>query len=422
VSAAPHLSDGPNIDASGALPPQAAVDLALPSGFGSSNPVNTNFWDVANTGYGGMQADHAFSEVVQIEQRTQKQNPIVVGLAALLGLGIIYGTYEYTVNDVNILDTVSQQLSTLLNGEEEAETVEVAPPPVKPAAVAPVEAAPAVVPTPESLGVVPGNPYWHLPNSIAGYPSAPSRSWTPEEEETWRGGLSHRFVYQHFKTVMDVRKRHLSGSESILWDAMQDSKFWTRMQAAIGLAEFNIPVATEQLEQALGQERSELVANFFERFVQKSTAAQRFIMRQSIRLLDERGRLVVLRALSREKDKYRALYLIAATQDPGPHVQRWVQKNLGSLHLQPTQEDLLLKIVRGELAAESVFSTAPVKKHDEPKKVSLEAGATSPDATNTKQTDFEDFKDSIGDVEFYNEDPSDSAVNDTPDLQTFDVE
>src|SRR5690606_20987690 len=115
------------------------------------------------------------------------------------------------------------------------------------------------------------------------------------------------------KAVMEVRERRLQGSEAILWDALEAPKFWTRMFAAIGLAEFNFEVSVSQLEGVLRRERSELIANFFERFVRQNTPAERFVMRQMIRLLDERGRLVVLRALQAGRDDLRSLYLIAAT-------------------------------------------------------------------------------------------------------------
>jgi hypothetical protein len=221
---------------------------------------------------------------------------------------------------------------------------------------------------------------------------------------------------------MDVRSRRLQGSEAILTAALQDKKAWTRLYAAIGLAELNSPPSVEQVEQALGRERSELLANFFERFVGRSTAAQRYVMRHALRLLDERGRLVVLRALLRADDAYRPLYVVAATQDPGLKVQRWVRQALPRLRLTAATEAQLLQVVRGTLPAAAVLQGAaalpPLEKAAAEAKA--ESKKTAP-ATIETVADFEDFEDSIGDVEFY-DDASGETMQDAQDKQTFDLQ
>ena len=268
-----------------------------------------------------------------------------------------------------------------------------------------------------------GNPYWTLPNKILGARAPLNRFWSPEEEEVLRAGMAHRFTYQRHKTVQEVRKHRFRGSDVILWDAMQEKKFWTRGFAAVGLAEFNVEVSLQSLEGALANARSELVADFFERFIRKPNAGQAFILRQVVRLLDEKGRLIVLRGIDRRNDDLRDLYMVAATKDPGKHVQRWVRDTLLRHPVKAERYDALLATVESGRGGESFMHAATPK----PKKAAAtKPGAKAKIGPSQVETEEEIDKelaqfDDDGDVEFYEGD-KDKAVSDKTDPQTFEYE
>lgn len=218
------------------------------------------------------------------------------------------------------------------------------------------------------LKPVAGNPYWALPNRLLQNQPVLGRPWTAEEEEALRGGLAHKWAYQRYKTVLDVRKSRLRGSEVILWEALQDKKFWTRMNAALGLAEIGSEVSVKVLEPTLVNARSELIANWLERWAEKPTAAQTFLARQILRLLDERGRLVALKVIAASRDSFADLYLVAANEDPQARVKNWSELVLSRRNLPPERRSELLNIVRGEaeyedtrfgVRASSSFGTGP---------------------------------------------------------------
>jgi hypothetical protein len=271
--------------------------------------------------------------------------------------------------------------------------------------------------------VFPDNPYWALPNRITKIVTAQRKPWTGEEEDAIRFASDSRYTYQRFKAVQDVRRSAWRGSESILFEGLNDKKLWTRMWSAIGLAEIGRELTVDEVDRALGNERSELVANFFERFVPRANEAQLYIMRQAVRLVDDRGREVILRALARHNHLYRDLYLAAATLDPGPRVQRFIGRSritrMPSLNF-----DALLAVVTGkaplppelqsvlpEPAADSAPSTPPTPANDKVADEVIEAPVMeTPDADEPIE---------IYDVESEKRDnavKAPAALNDTFDL------
>ena len=102
------------------------------------------------------------------------------------------------------------------------------------------------------------------------------------------------------------------------------------MFAAVGLAEFGIVLTPGEIKTALADARPELVANFFQRFVQKPTLGALFVMRQALVFIEAPGRLVVLKAIARAKESSRNFILIAALDDESEEIRQWAEGALAS--------------------------------------------------------------------------------------------
>jgi hypothetical protein len=360
-------------------------------------------WDVSGVpmeGDPGVEQD--FSELVEVQQQGPKSRAALYVVLAVLLAPIGYFAYEYLVNGVDPMTLVEGWMGS---GAEPTEPTEprVAQTPAATQPVTQTTQAPAVK-------TVPGNPYWPLPNRILGQRAAIGRIWTTDEEEAFRGGLANRYVYQHFRTVQAVRQQRLRGSDIILWEALQDRKFWTRMFAAIGLAELNVEISLKNLEATVVGARSELIATFFERFVEKPTPATLFIMRQMVRILDERGRLVVLRAIYASDDELRDLYLVAATQDPGRHVRQWITKALRRKPIPQARFDELTQVVQGSIAYRAAAggkgrAAAPTEK---------------PLSASEIERELAKFGESGGTVEFHESEATKKDADAQSDAETFD--
>lgn len=376
--------------------PGAGLRIASPPAGG----VAGDFWDVINPGVVGQQqpfsGNDGFDQIISSDRGlTARKIALYGALAGVLAIAG-YFVFQMLVYEKDPFEH-AQELYT-----QALEAIGLAEPPPAPVvkrhkkkAVA-VKAAEPEAKKPAST--VAGNPYWSLPNKLLGKEAELRRTWTAEEEETWRAGLAHRFAYQRYKTVQDVRERRLKGSEAILWDALQDKQFWMRGFAAIGIAEFNVEISLQSLETVIGDARSELIANFFERFTKKPTAPQAFVLRQILRLVDERGRIVALKGIAHSRDDLRELYLAAATKDPGPHVQRWIKAYLAEHPFKPERYNELMTVVDGSRSGDDVLGD-------------LDARPSAPAAKKTRPlhlaTDEEldkelsEFEKSTGDVEFY---------------------
>ena len=147
--------------------------------------------------------------------------------------------------------------------------------------------------------------------------------------------------------MKDVVSERLTGSDAILWDALEDDKFWTRMWAVIGLADFGVEIDNDAVLKALRDERPSLVTNFFKRFKDKSTPGQRYVMRYAIRNVDPRARRVICEALLNAGDDMSAVYLVAATLDQDVRVKNWANQNIGRLLLSPEQISLHKEQITG---------------------------------------------------------------------------
>lgn len=392
-----------------------APNATIPQLAQSAAPGGGNdFWDISDNDFAGQQMpqDQEFSELVQIEKTTTGTHPaLYLVLAVLLGVGG-FMAYVIFVEERNPIEMVQ----ALIEGR--SDEPELAPTPLKlpkpKVARNPrtdTRRLPVAAVQPKKKAVE-GNPYWALPNKIVGANKELGRFWSPEEEETFRAGLAHRYTYQRLKTVQDVRKLHLRGSDVILWDAMQDKKFWTRGFAAIGLAEQNVEVSLSTLEGMLTNARSELRADFFERFIRRPNAGQAYILRQVVRILDEKGRLIVLKGIERTKDPLRDLYMVAATKDPGKSVQRWVRDAMLRRGVGVEKYNELLEVVEGRASGGYLLTGGPAPRRVDSK---MSDRVATDEELDKELSAFDDD----GEVEFYD---TTKKADKKPDPDTFEYE
>ncbi|MDQ3232901.1 MAG: hypothetical protein M3Q07_13870, partial [Pseudobdellovibrionaceae bacterium] len=150
---------------------------------------------------------------------------LVLALAAALYLTSGDGTESPLSQILSQFDSISGSAPETPADEEGLEsaptmasTQQTTPAPVAPAAAAAPKPTPAV-----DLG----NPYWALPNPLENIEEfETSGMLTAGQEERWRQGLAHPFVWQRYKTVIDMRNSRLKGTQLLLNDALAQPKFW----------------------------------------------------------------------------------------------------------------------------------------------------------------------------------------------------
>jgi hypothetical protein len=172
------------------------------------------------------------------------------------------------------------------------------------------------------------NPYWYLSNPLEAHPQGLGRPMTGRDEETYRKGLNHEYVYQAYRVVRLMRSQRLQGAERVLIDAINHQKFWTRMEAIIALAEFGFEINIDTVERAIANVDPYLVAHYFKRSLAKPSPGALYVLKQAIRLADAPGRLMVLKVLSAQGWHKHGHYLAAATLDQSPMIQTWIQEEL----------------------------------------------------------------------------------------------
>ena len=153
--------------------------------------------------------------------------------------------------------------------------------------------------------------------------------------------MDHEYIYQHYRAIQEIRESQIKKAGVLLRQGLVDRKFWNRMYSAIGLVEFGTLVTEQELSIACEDTRSELIANFFKRFVKDPSAAQIYVMRHVLRFADSRGRQVILEAIARYKDEFRPIYLVAATMDRSPKIQAWANLALKKIRLSKDKADQL---------------------------------------------------------------------------------
>lgn len=197
------------------------------------------------------------------------------------------------------------------------------------------------------IEIVEGNPYWILPNQMQSRDPGLKRSWGAHEEDEMRRRLRSPYTYQRYKVVQDIRIKKLKGSEVILFEALKEKKFWTRMAALIGIAEFGYPVDLATVDQVLKGAREDTVANYFKRFRLKPTGAELFILRHALKLVGETARLHILQSLYRAPNDLNKLYIMASTYDPSPRVGKWVNRAINRIRTNASQMGLFDRVIRG---------------------------------------------------------------------------
>ena len=172
------------------------------------------------------------------------------------------------------------------------------------------------------------NPYWYLPNPLGKDPKPMQRPMSAAEKSRFLADLNHQYVYQAYKAMRQLRLLRLKGSETVFAQGLKHHKFWVRMEALIGLAEMGIPVSKETVGGVFEGARSSLIKNHFYRMKKDPSPGEKYIMLQSIKLVNGAGRLRILKNLSEHGFKDSKLYLAAATLDPENSIQRWLAGEL----------------------------------------------------------------------------------------------
>lgn len=190
---------------------------------------------------------------------------------------------------------------------------------------------PAPLPQNELLEVeeeIFANPYWYISNPLLPHSAPMGSPMGGKDEERYRAGLDHEYVYQAYRSVRMMRFERKKGAESVLFDAVAHRKFWVRMEALVALAEFGFELDLETIEQALQGVRPYLVSYYFKRYLKNPSSGGLYVLKQAIRLADAPGRLMVLKVLSRRHWRGHEHYLAAATLDTSPMIQKWLQDEL----------------------------------------------------------------------------------------------
>lgn len=157
------------------------------------------------------------------------------------------------------------------------------------------------------------------------------RAMSVTEEQGWKAALDHKFPYQHYRAVEEMRTFRAGGSESVLRLALDDKRFWVRMNAAIALVESGVPLMASEVEKAVKNpatkaERRDLLNGYFQRFTRSSNMAERYVLKFALPLVPDAARIEILQALANAGDPDVELFMIAGSFDPSRRVQRWATK------------------------------------------------------------------------------------------------
>jgi hypothetical protein len=314
----------------------------FPSDFQTA-PESVSLGTGTNAGTGVTRMTELFGSLSSSESRG-KRIALVLVLLVLVGGSVL----------MLLGDVTTELVEHMLGGDSTPTVVTRTEPRERPQApvqeVTPPETPPAVEPAAEDLQ----NPYWNLPNPLEGGPKlAPRGVITLTTEENWKAGLegskSLRYdTYLRYKTIQEIRKSRLKGSESLLTEALNQPKFWARMEALFGLAELGTPPDIDTVQNAIGNTRRALVKNYFKRFRSQANPAELYILRQAIRVVDAGARLVILEVLANQTDSANSLYFYAASFDPNPQIQGWYQRNSQKFQLTEEQKSQFKRYASGQ--------------------------------------------------------------------------
>lgn len=211
---------------------------------------------------------------------------------------------------------------------------------------------------PKLVEEIAGNAYWKLPN-----PSPPlidtSVGISPQQSDSWRAGLNHPFTHQRYKTTQEMRKTKVEGSVTILYEALVQPKFWTRMEALLGIAEHGVAIDNESMKTAIGDARPDLVKNYFKRFRKNYTDATAHVMRQAMRVVDGPARAVILNNLATHRGEVNDQYLYAASLNETDSVVKELGSKILFTHPLPAAHKLAYE---KSMTSETVEIAAPKRK------------------------------------------------------------
>ena len=274
-----------------------------------------------------------FSEILgPIKGQSGKRNIIILAVLLLIVIG--GGAYLYVGDSLFGDGAPAEDTAADSSAKEDAEVKEAAGP-VTAHQAGSEEKAPADTKAASDKAKVetsivqeiPGNPYWKLPNPVAAVSETPAPI-TTQQTEAWRGGLALPFSYQRYKSVEDMRKAKMDGSVAILYEALAQPKFWTRMEALLGIAEQGIPIDTDSMHAAIGDARPDLVRNYFRRFKKNYTDVTAHVMRQALRVVDQKSRHLILMQLAAHRNETNDMYLIAGLHDADAMTKDFAQTAL----------------------------------------------------------------------------------------------
>lgn len=258
-----------------------------------------------------------------VRQSNQSSSKILILIAGLMILGAAYviftGEDDPATNLVKFLESIGELLGWESAAEIEVQKPIAKKPTIKVAATVPYEPSAAewlAQFSPEMIE----NPYWYLPNPGP----LPDSKTANDDDPRVRAGFENKFVYQNYKAAKEVNRRGLKGYSDVLTRTLNHSKYWTRMEALLALAQERGHVSTEEVELAVGNARSSLIGYHMQRFVAEPTPAALHVLRHMVKLVDAPNRAMILPLLVEQGEYEHRLYLAAATFDPSPEVKNWL--------------------------------------------------------------------------------------------------
>ncbi len=246
------------------------------------------------------------------------------------------------------------------------------------------------------------NPYWPLPNQL-GLQAESRNRLTAKQQSDWEFRLNHRFAYQQFKAIREIRAQRIRSSGYLLVQALDKPKFWMRINALFGLAEIGIEVDINTVVRAIGEARSSLVANYLRRFLQiQPNKGELFVLRQMIRVVDARSRLIILQVLATLRGEMNDLYVVGSNYDPSQRIQQWRQSQVGRMAIARATVGRYHRIIKTYLGSNTV-----------------EPEAAAPIVENIAVEEVKERR-MVNEVKFFQEllDSEEDAITEPEDLKT----
>ncbi len=201
---------------------------------------------------------------------------------------------------------------------------------------------------PRTSGQIPENPYWFLPNK--NFDTSPiENSLSPEQEDEYLQRLASPFNYQRYQAILDLKRLKLKGTEPLFEKELSEDKLWLRMNSLMAMADIGVYLNVDSVENALKQERSDLVSGFFKRYASREyvTDGELVVLRYAIRVTDKYSRFNILRALRRWDPNLADLYFTAASYDPDSRIQKYAKAYLKKHPLDEETKSFYLEIITG---------------------------------------------------------------------------